>query len=226
MIVYTLRDKNLKPLYVGKTADIDMRLEQHRQDKAWYGAVAMVQTEVVDSPARAKERERELIATLQPAHNTYLTTGKTPKDRTQDKRPPDHRQPPAERAANARRHRPQRRLEPQRHHGESPHRVCPQPSPRTGGEAMIAIDLAAIRDWETGASDPAPDEATDTAALPGPWKMSISELDSWLSYYRTRLRGLPLGCGALTAAETAHRAEVEANINARHEARRHSRFNH
>jgi hypothetical protein len=89
---------------------------------------------------------------------------------------------------------------------------------------MISIDLAALHAWETGATDP--DETADTAALPGPWKMSIAELDSWNDFYRTRLRGLGPGCGALTAAETAHRAEVEANINARHEARRHSAFSH
>lgn len=88
MIVYTLRDKDAGPLYVGKTADIDMRLDQHRQDKAWYGAVAFVDTEIVDSPTKAKERERELIAALRPRHNTYLTGGKTPRDRSLDKRPP------------------------------------------------------------------------------------------------------------------------------------------
>lgn len=87
----------------------------------------------------------------------------------------------------------------------------------------IAIDLANLRAWETGATDP--DEAPDTAALPGPWQMSIAELDSWLAYYRTRLRGLGRGCGALTAEETTHRAEVEGQINQRHEARRHSAFN-
>jgi predicted GIY-YIG superfamily endonuclease len=88
VIVYTLRDKDTRPLYVGKTADIDMRLDQHRQEKAWYGAVEYVDTEIVDSPTRAKERERELIAALKPCHNSYLTTGRPPKDRKQDKRPP------------------------------------------------------------------------------------------------------------------------------------------
>lgn len=99
----------------------------------------------------------------------------------------------------------------------------------------ISIDLRALTEWETGAplDDPNTDPAFDAdepnwppTALPSPWAMSISELDSWLAYYRTRLRGLGRGCGALTAIETQHRGEVEANINARHEARRHSAFAH
>jgi hypothetical protein len=61
-------------------------------------------------------------------------------------------------------------------------------------------------------------------ALPGPWHMSIAELDSWVAYYRSRLRGLGRGCGALTPTEEAHRAEVEGQVNSRHEARRHSAF--
>jgi hypothetical protein len=54
------------------------------------------------------------------------------------------------------------------------------------------------------------------------WAMSIRELDSWHAYYRTRERGLGLGCGALTGAEQAHRADILRNIALRHEARRHS----
>jgi hypothetical protein len=99
----------------------------------------------------------------------------------------------------------------------------------------ISIDLTALTEWETGA--PEPDPNTDPTfdadeqnwppiALPSPWAMSIAELDSWNAYYRGRLRLQGRGCGALTADETTHRAEVEANINARHEARRHSAFTH
>jgi hypothetical protein len=65
---------------------------------------------------------------------------------------------------------------------------------------------------------------TENASLPAPWRMSIEELDSWVAFYRTRLRGLGLGCGALTGAEQAHRADILRNIALRQEARRHSSF--
>jgi hypothetical protein len=95
-----------------------------------------------------------------------------------------------------------------------------------------ALYLDNLHEWEA-AFNPNRDTTFDESEpnwpachppLPAPWRMSIEALDSWNDFYRTRLRGLGPGCGALTATETAHRAEVEANINARHEARRHSAF--
>jgi hypothetical protein len=60
--------------------------------------------------------------------------------------------------------------------------------------------------------DPAPD------LTPEPWGLSIAALDSWDKYYRDKLRaGL-----SLSAAESAHRAEVARNIALRHEASRHT----
>jgi hypothetical protein len=95
-------------------------------------------------------------------------------------------------------------------------------------DPAITIDLIALADRETGAPDPDPnrDTAFDESEpnLPGAWAMSIRELDSWHAYYRTRERGLGLGCGALTGAEQAHRADILRNIALRHEARRHSSF--
>jgi hypothetical protein len=63
---------------------------------------------------------------------------------------------------------------------------------------------------------------TDTTSLPAPWGMGIAALDSWERYYTDRLRaGL-----SLTAAESAHRAEVARNIALRHEARRYTISRH
>lgn len=86
--------------------------------------------------------------------------------------------------------------------------------------ANIAAFLAA------DAADRAPADAPDSAALPGPWQMSIAELDSWKDYYRTRAGGASPRLGALTATEEAHRAEVASEVNARHDTRRRSKFNH
>jgi hypothetical protein len=68
------------------------------------------------------------------------------------------------------------------------------------------------------------DPDDDALNLVAPWRMSIEALDSWVAYYRSRLRGLGRGCGALTPTEETHRAEVEGQVNSRHEARRHSAF--
>jgi hypothetical protein len=65
---------------------------------------------------------------------------------------------------------------------------------------------------------------TENASLPAPWRMSIEELDSWVAFYRTRLRGLGLGCGALTDAELRHRGDIDRNVALRDEARRHSYY--
>jgi hypothetical protein len=91
--------------------------------------------------------------------------------------------------------------------------------------------LAAFRlaDADNPNVDPAFDESELNwpdclPALPGPWHMSIAELDSWIAFYRTRVRFQERGLGGLTPTEEAHRAEVEGQVNSRHEARRHSSF--
>jgi hypothetical protein len=109
---------------------------------------------------------------------------------------------------------------------------------------MTGIDRATLDAWLETASDPDPnrdtafdaDEAlpvtvvnltncpetgyTDNASLPPPWDMSICQLDGWNAYHAARQR---LG-RALTDAERAHWDEVRGQLNARHEARRHSDF--
>jgi hypothetical protein len=91
-------------------------------------------------------------------------------------------------------------------------------------DPAITIDLAAMRDWETGApeTDPNRDSAfdRDEPNLPPPWDMSICQLDGWNAYHAARQR---LG-RAPSDAERAHWDEVRGQINARHEARRRSYF--
>lgn len=67
--LYRLWNASHALLYVGVTADVDRRMEQHAADKPWWGEVDQVTTELLPSMRRALEAEARAIFWEQPRHN-------------------------------------------------------------------------------------------------------------------------------------------------------------
>jgi predicted GIY-YIG superfamily endonuclease len=68
--VYIFKSADVRVLYVGCTADLPRRLDEHRRDKPWWCEVATVEVEHFASKDEALRRESMLIRALRPERAT------------------------------------------------------------------------------------------------------------------------------------------------------------
>lgn len=68
--VYTIRDSDGLPMYVGMTCNLDRRLREHSHRQVWWGNVASVESTRVRGSHAARLAEGALIRQLRPRRNT------------------------------------------------------------------------------------------------------------------------------------------------------------
>ena len=71
--LYRHFDKNGTLLYVGVTANPEMRLTGHKSTAHWYGEIAMIEMEKIGVKADALAKERSIILAEKPKHNKHKT---------------------------------------------------------------------------------------------------------------------------------------------------------
>jgi excinuclease UvrABC nuclease subunit len=67
--VYRLYDENDQLLYVGKTTQLQTRIDQHRRTQQWGAEIKRWEVETFDTDAAASSEERRLFLTAGPAYN-------------------------------------------------------------------------------------------------------------------------------------------------------------